>query len=108
VGIEQNGCPATALGLNNVADHSAAKGIEARGWFVEENQFRVVEQGLREADTLQHSLGELLQALVTVRRESHEVEEFATHRDPSPATLKIVSISLEEFATFDTFANQWC
>jgi hypothetical protein len=33
---------------------------------------------------------------------------FATHRDPSPATLKIVSISLEEFATFDTFANQWC
>lgn len=33
---------------------------------------------------------------------------FATHRDPSPATLKIVSISLEEFAAFDTCANQWC
>src|SRR5215472_7230096 len=75
MGIEQHGCPTIALGLNDVTDHAAAKGIEARRRFVEENQFRIVQQSLGETDTLQHSLGKFLQALFTMRRESHQVEQ---------------------------------
>lgn len=44
-------------------------------WFIEENQFRVVDQGLSQPDTLQHALGEILETLVAMRGEPYEVDE---------------------------------
>src|SRR5262249_15848664 len=73
--IEQDGCPPIALGFNEGPHHWPAKGKEVRGWFLEEKPFRAVEQSLRQADTLHRSLGDLLQALVTMRRETRQVEE---------------------------------
>src|SRR6267143_6603337 len=75
MGIEQHGCPAITLGPDNVANHAAAKRIETRSWFVEKNQFGIIEQCLREADTLQHALGKLVQSLVAMGREAHQVEQ---------------------------------
>ena len=75
MGIEENGGAAFALRANDIAHQAAAHGIESGSGLVEKNQFRLVDQGLRQADALQHALGEILQALVAVRREADQVDQ---------------------------------
>src|SRR5205085_11138809 len=74
--MEQHSRSAITLVFNNVADHAASHGVEARGRLVEKNQFGIIEQRLRQSNALQHSFGKITQVLVAVRREPHQIEKF--------------------------------
>ena len=64
-----------ALAANNVAHQAAPAGIESGGRLVQNHQVRFVQQRLRQADALQHSLGELAHLLATVVAEPDELEQ---------------------------------
>jgi hypothetical protein len=75
VRIEENSRAAIALGANNIPHQPPAHGVESRCRLIEKDQFRLMNQRLRQADSLEHSLGEFLQAFVAMRRKPYEIDE---------------------------------
>lgn len=76
VGAEENG---DAVGLeveNKVADLSGAQGVDAGGGFVEDEEAGRLNEGLGEADALQHALGIAGETAVSSFGEGGEFEEF--------------------------------
>ena len=74
MGIEEDGGAALAFIADDVADEVAAHGIEARSWLVEEDEFRLVNEGLGQADALHHAFREATETPVAVRREANEID----------------------------------
>ena len=75
VRIEKNGRPSVSLGANDISHQSPAHGIQAGGGLVQENQFGIMNQRLGQPDSLQHTLGKILQAFITMGREPDQVEQ---------------------------------
>ena len=65
---------------DEVADFARAGGIDAGGGFVEHEQARVVDEGLGQADALEHALGISCQAAVGGFFQSDHVEQFLDPR----------------------------
>jgi len=74
MGIEEDGGPALAFATNDVADEVAAHGIQPGSGLIEKHEFRLVNEGLGEADTLHHPFGKAAQAPVAMRSKTHELE----------------------------------
>src|SRR5881396_2027670 len=75
VGIQKDSGAAVALRANDVAHKAPAHGIETRGGLVEENQLRLVYQGLRQANALKHSFGKFAKSFFPVRSEADEIKK---------------------------------
>jgi len=75
MGIEEDGGAAFSLVTDDVANKASAHGVEAGGRLVEEDEFRAVNQGLRETDPLQHAFRKATESPVAMSRESDEVQE---------------------------------
>src|SRR5487761_1590942 len=67
VRIQKDGRAAIALLANPVAHQLAPGWIQAGGRLVKEEYFRVIDDRLRQADALHHSLGETADRLVMLR-----------------------------------------
>ena len=72
--VEKNGGAALSFVANDVADETAAHGVEAGGGFVEEDEIRFVDESLGEADALHHALGKAAEAKFAMRSEADEIE----------------------------------
>ena len=104
--IEEDRRAALTLGANDIAHQPAAHGIEPRSRLVEEDQLRLMNQGLRQPDALQHAFGEVLQALVAVRRESHQVEKSRNAlAQPVCRHAREASVQLEQFSRRQPFVE---
>src|SRR6266704_1370194 len=75
VGIQKYSGAAVALRANDVAHEAPAHGVEARGGLVKKNQLRLVNQGLRQANALEHSFGKFAKPLFPVRSEADEIKK---------------------------------
>jgi hypothetical protein len=70
---------AVGEGDDEVFDFSAADGVESGGGFIEDDEFRVIDEGLGEADTALHAFGEFSdQAAVDLVEADHFEELGAT------------------------------
>jgi hypothetical protein len=69
VRAEKDRFPAIAQTQNQIADLLASDRIQSGHRLIEDNQFRIVDQRLRQADTLQHAFGEFSQLPGTCLRE---------------------------------------
>src|SRR5450759_1010404 len=78
--IEKHGRSAVALCADDVANHAAPHRVEPRCRLVEEDNLRLVNQRLSQAESLQHALGKAAQATVSVLRDANELEHL---RNPS-------------------------
>jgi len=76
VGIQKDGCTSVALGADDIAHQAPSHGIEARGGFVQKNDFRIVDERLGQADALEHAFGKTLQALAAMRSEPDEIDKI--------------------------------
>lgn len=76
VGIEEDGGALFALFADDIAHETAPKGIEARGGFVEEDEVWAVEEGLRQANALEHPFRVAAEAFARVGSEAHQIEQF--------------------------------
>ena len=74
MGVEEYGGAALAFIADDVADKMAAHRIEARSGLIEEDEFRLVNEGLGKADALHHAFGEAAETAVSMRREANEVD----------------------------------
>jgi hypothetical protein len=74
VGVEEDGGAAGALAADDVADEAATHGVKAGGRFIEENEFRLMDQSLCKADALKHPFGEAAKAAVAMRSEAYEIK----------------------------------
>jgi len=69
-----------ALGLqllHDAADMGPADRIQAVRGFVQDHQLRVVQQGLRQAQTLEHALGVLRHAVAGPVGQAHQLQQLA-------------------------------
>jgi hypothetical protein len=79
VAAEDDGGSAVGEGDNEIFDFAAADGVEAGGGFIEDDEFRVIDEGLGEADTALHALGEFPdEAAVDIIEADHFEELCAT------------------------------
>ncbi len=74
--IQENGRSAVALSANDVAHEPPAQGVKPRGWFIEENDFGIMDKGLSQADALEHALGKTLQPLAAVGAEAYQIQNI--------------------------------
>lgn len=74
MGVEEDGGAALAFIADDVADEMAAHGIEAGSGLVEEDEFRLVNEGLGKADALHHAFGKAAETAVAMRREANEID----------------------------------
>jgi len=74
MGIEEDRGAALALVTDNIADQVTAHGIEAGGGFVEEDQFGLMDEGLRQADALHHAFGKAAEASIAMRGEADQID----------------------------------
>ncbi len=75
VRAEKDGLPAIAQAQNQIAHLLASDRVQTGHRLIEDDQFRVVNQRLCQADTLQHPFGELAQLPGTRFRQSDEPQE---------------------------------
>ena len=59
VRVQKDGRAALAQIANDVAHQPAPYGVETRSGLIQDDQFRLIEQRLRQADALEHAFGEL-------------------------------------------------
>jgi hypothetical protein len=64
VGVEEDGRAVVAGCADHVAYQQAPEGVEARSWFVQEDQFGARQQGHSQPDALEHAFGECSQRFV--------------------------------------------
>ena len=76
VAVDEDGLALAAEALEDVADVAAADGVDAVGRLVEQDEVRVVDQGLGEADALGHALGVGGDRAVGAGGHADEVEQF--------------------------------
>lgn len=74
MGVEEDGGAALAFIADDVADEVAAHGVEARSGLIEEDEFRLVNEGLGKADALHHAFGEATETAIAMRRETNEID----------------------------------
>src|SRR5690348_2660183 len=65
--IQENRGSPLPLGLDDVTHQLSAGGIQARGWLVKKDEFRLIQQSLRQAQALHHSLREVAHSLFAMR-----------------------------------------
>ena len=75
VRVQKNGRAAFALSANHIAHQPPPHGIQSRGGLIKKNQFRLVNQRLRQADALQHSFGKVAQAFFAMGSQPYQVPE---------------------------------
>ncbi len=75
VGIQKYSGAAVALRANDVAHEAPAHGVETRRGLVEKNQLRLVNQGLRQTNALEHSFGKFAKPFFPVRSEADEIKK---------------------------------
>ena len=76
VGGEDDGDALGAEGEDEVADFAGAAGVDAGGGFVEDEEAGAVDDGLGEADALEHAFGVAGEGAIGGVFEVDEVEEF--------------------------------
>ena len=74
MGIEKNRRAAISFAADNVPDEVTTHGVEAGSRLIKENQFRLVDQSLRETDALHHAFGKAPETAVAMRSEADEIE----------------------------------
>ena len=102
VRVEKHRRAAGALRPEDVAHHAAADRIEPGRRLVEEDEVGLVDDRLREAESLEHSLGESAQATVAMRREPDEIDHLGDavaalrRRDAAEPAVKIHELGRRE------------
>ncbi len=61
---------------NEIADFPRAGRIDSGGRFVQDDELRLLDERLREADALQHSLGVTAQPAIPRTRQANQIEQF--------------------------------
>jgi len=74
MGIEEYGGAAFSLVADDVTNEPAAHWVEAGSGLIEEGEFGLVDEGLSEADALQHTFRKATKAAIAMRGEADEIE----------------------------------
>ncbi len=74
MGIKEDGGATLALVANDVADEVAAHGVKAGSGLIEEDEFRLVDESLGEANALHHTFGKAAEATVAMWSKADEFE----------------------------------
>src|SRR5262245_14696790 len=84
---EEHRAAAIAQPQYQLSNFAAPERIEPRHRLIEEDQFRLVENRLRDADALQHPFGELPQVQPTLRADAYLVQELRHASLPRRASI---------------------
>ena len=84
---EKHRAAAIAQPQYELSNFAAPERIEPRHRLIEEDQFRLVENRLRDANALQHPFGKLPQLQPTLRADAHVVQQLRYASLPRGATI---------------------
>ncbi len=69
--------PAWRAPQQQLANHDSRQRIQGRGGFVQNQQFRIIDHGLRQPHALQHAAGELARVTVRVVLQTHDLQHLS-------------------------------
>src|SRR5262249_26885078 len=98
VAAQQHGFAFAAQVQDQVLHPAGAQWVQARGRFIEEDQFRVVNQGLGQANALAHAFGVFLKNAFLVGTEADHIDQVVGPLPPDGGSqIKQPAIKVEGF-----------